>query len=166
MADEILKQNIGENWHGYKPSYIDLGSRENYAYLIDKPDFKSQSSRGDLDHTKGLIKLVVAENYKSVERLAKHLQAQTIDQTAFNVWHWIRKNIRYQFDTEGLEEIRTPQRAFAENRGDCDCFTVFMSCLFKCMGLDSEAHIVQFVTKDEPSHIYSFVDGVVCDPVL
>lgn len=164
MSEDVTKQNILVDYKGFLPTYQKLDS---YDHLIDKAKNKTISyGDGDLDLSKELIKLAISENTNAVKGLAAHLKAATVIQSAFNVWHWIRENIYYVYDTYGIEEIRSPQRSYTERRGDCDCFTVFSCCLFRAMGLDCEAHIVTFYNKPCPSHIYAYTGGVVVDPVL
>lgn len=164
MAEEVINQNTGEDWKGFKPSYEALDS---YDSLIAESKNKNISyGDGDLSLTIEIIKRAVYENIEAVRPLANHLKGGTIQQTAFNVWHWIRTNINYVYDTYGIEEIRSPQRMYQEKRGDCDCFTVFSACVFRALNLDCEAHIVTFSGKTEPSHIYCVVGGVVVDAVL
>lgn len=162
---ETREAKKSENWNGYKPTYKLL---DDYSGLIGIAQNKTISyGDGTLSTTVKMINSAVYENYLSVGKLANHLMAKTIDQTVFNFWHWVRKNIRYKYDKENVEQVRTPQRLFFDGFGDCDCMTVFVVALAKCLRMKNiEGHIVTFKGRGEASHIYPVIDGYVCDTVL
>ena len=96
-----------------------------------------------------------------------HLKADTLLQSCFNLWHWLHHNIRYEYDRDGREEVRTPLRVWADRkRGvDCDCLSVFTWCVLKCMGYNPAFELVAFNGKKAFSHIFINCDGVVVDRV-
>jgi hypothetical protein len=108
------------------------------------------------------------QNYRQVERLAAHLKDDDEMQSAFNVWHWLHTNVRYNYDTPGEEEIRTPARVWADRESgvDCDCLAVFTACLLICMGYKPTFEIVAFNDSPTYSHIYVNLDGMAIDRVL
>jgi hypothetical protein len=89
-------------------------------------------------------------------------------QSAFNVWHWLHTNIRYDYDTPGEEEIRTPARTWADRKKgvDCDCLAVMTACLLLNMGYQPTFEIVAFNGSDVYSHIYVNLYGTAIDRVL
>ena len=150
---------------GFTPSYIRL---EDYSSLIE-PSTGEKRLVGYGFEVATLNELARACNsYKQVEKLAKHLKADTPLQSAFNVWHWLHTNIYYNYDTPGEEEIRTPARTWADReRGvDCDCIAVFTACLLGAMGYKPRFEIVGFNNSPKYSHIYVNLDGAAIDRVL
>lgn len=151
---------------GMKPTYKRLAD---YSVLIGQAKNQGILRGYGFDKTTlNLLKKVVVENWRSVQKLADHLKADTEKQSAFNVWHWLHCNIKYDYDAPGREEIRTPQRSWADRgRGvDCDCLSVFAYCLFLCMGYRPKYEIVAFKNAKKFSHIYVNLNGLAVDRVL
>ena len=153
------------NTQGFAPTYIRLAD---YSHLIDAAD-GNKTLKGYGFEKATLDELVNAcQNYRQVERLAAHLQDPDEMQSAFNVWHWLHTNVRYNYDTPGEEEIRTPARVWADRESgvDCDCLAVFTACLLICMGYKPKFEIVAFNNSPTFSHIYVNLDGMAIDRVL
>ena len=150
---------------GFKPTYRRLSD---YSHLIDAAD-GAKTLKGYGFEKSTLEELVNAcRQYKQVERLAAHLKDPDKLQSAFNIWHWLHTNVKYNYDTPGQEEIRTPARTWADReRGvDCDCLAVFTACLLINMGYNPAFEIVAFNDSPTYSHIYVNLDGVAIDRVL
>lgn len=150
---------------GFTPSYRRL---EDYSALIE-PAKGEKKLVGYGFEVATLNELANACNhYNDVARLASHLKADNVLQSAFNVWHWLHTNIKYNYDTPGEEEIRTPARSWAdrENGVDCDCIAVFTACLLGAMGYKPQFEIVAFNNSPKYSHIYVNLDGAAIDRVL
>ena len=120
-----------------------------------------------LTDTKKLILDICKAHYKDCAKIAAYLKADTKLQSVFNLWHWMRHNIRYEYDREGREEVRTPLRTYADRRRgvDCDCLSVFAWCVLKCMGYNPAFELVSFKGKKQPSHILVNLDGIRLDRV-
>ena len=150
---------------GYKPTYKRLAD---YSHLIDAAD-GAKTLKGYGFEKSTLDELVNAcKQYKQVERLAAHLKDDDKMQSAFNIWHWLHTNIKYNYDTPGEEEIRTPARTWADRKTgvDCDCLAVFTACLLLNMGYNPCFEIVAFNNSPKFSHIYVNLDGAAIDRVL
>ena len=152
---------------GYKPTYKRLA---NYGHLIDTSDGAKTLKGYGFDSSTLDELLNACRQYRQVERLAEHLKDPDGDplQSAFNVWHWLHTNIRYNYDTPGEEEIRTPARTWADRKSgvDCDCLAVMTACLLLNMGYDPTFEIVAFNGSDVYSHIYVNLYGIAIDRVL
>lgn len=165
-SDALYNNNELMECRGLKPTYRQL---DNYDVFFNVKAVKnSQDFAGfGLDDTKKLIADICKAHYKDCARIAQHLKGDTKLQSVFNLWHWLRHNIRYEYDREGREEVRTPLRTWADRqRGvDCDCLSVFAWCVLKCMGYDPAFELVCFKGKKQPSHILVNLDGIRCDRV-
>ena len=153
------------NCKGFSPTYVKLDSYDN---LIDKAQGNKTLvgygfANATLDELNNACK-----NYMQVYKLAQHLKADNYLQSAFNVWHWLHTNIRYNYDTAGQEEIRTPARTWADRFSgvDCDCLSVFTACLLYCMGYKPTFEIVGFKNDGVYSHIFVNLYGSAIDRVL
>lgn len=153
-AVEVLNQSKITDYNGYVPSYKNLDS---YDHLIDPAANKTTHfKKGGLDETIEAINKVTANNYKQVSALASHLKADTLDQTYFNIWHFIKTNIKYDFDLPGIEEIRSPARTWADRlfRADCEDMAIFAGSILKNLNIPFAYTIVGFNGLDFYQHIY------------
>lgn len=149
---------------GLKPTYKIL---DNYDNFFDVADSKTNFAGFGLTDTKKLISETCRAHWKDCKKIAEHLKGDSLLQSCFNLWHWLRFNIRYEYDKEGREEIRTPLRVWQDRaRGvDCDCLSVFSWCVLRCMGYDPVFELVAFKNRPQFSHIFINCDGVVVDRV-
>lgn len=149
---------------GLKPTYTILSD---YTAFFDDAKQNTSFAGFGLDDTLKLISDTCRKHYKECSKIAAHLKGDCKLQSAFNLWHWLRHNIRYEYDREGREEVRAPLRTWADRaRGvDCDCLSVFAWCVLKCMGYDPVFELVAFRNKPQFSHIFVNLDGIVVDRV-
>lgn len=151
--------------NGFVPTYQRL---DDYSHLIDTAENNNVLKGYGFDDTTLNTLIDAVKHYKQVERLAYHLKADTPEQTAFNIWHWLHCNIAYNYDTQGIEEIRTPARTWSDRKSgvDCDCLSVFTAALLINLGYHPKFEIVAFANKPQFSHIYVNLDGLAIDRVL
>ena len=152
---------------GYRPTYRRLA---NYDHLVDPAD-GCKTLKGYGFEKSTLDELINAcKCYPQVARLAAHLKDPAGDplQSAFNIWHWLHTNVRYDYDKPGEEEIRTPARSYADRHSgiDCDCLAVLTACLLINQGYHPCFEIVGFNNEPQYSHIYVNLDGAAIDRVL
>lgn len=154
------------NFKGFKPTYKRLKS---YEHLIE-PATGNKTLVGYGFEKATLDELNNAcRYYYQVEKLAEYLKGDNYLQSAFNLWHWLHENIKYNFDKEGEEEIRVPARTWADRESgvDCDCLAVFTACVLYCMGYEPKFEIVGFdENSDVYSHIFVNLYGAAVDRVL
>lgn len=151
---------------GFVPTYERLSD---YSHLIDNADHTDQLTGYGFDKATIDTLIDTCQRYRSqVSKLAAHLKADTPAQSAFNIWHWLHCNVKYNYDSEGKEEIRTPARTWADRHSgvDCDCLSVFTACLLIDMGYAPKFEIVAFSNKPQYSHIFVNLDGMAIDRVL
>ena len=159
-----------------KPTYRKLN---NYDHLVDPAVFKNYSrNHGNLELTLEAIKEVVLRFRKQVYRLSRHLKGDSLQQSAYNLWHWEKNNLHYAPDGEG-EELRTPARAFQDGKRngpgvDCDCLTIFGASILLNNGYPITMNIVAmnnnpnyghiFLTVGNKSTYHPQIKGYVIDP--
>lgn len=168
-AVDVLAANIGKkNYNGFKPTYKELDSYDHLIIDSSAPNKTVFIQNGGLEETIRVIKRVIDEYKYQVEPLAKHLKANTIEQSCFNIWHFIVHNIKYNFDLAGKEEIRTPARSWKDrfNRADCEDYAVFAASLLINMGYSPKLRIVAFNNKPQYQHIYIMANNICIDAVL
>ncbi len=128
---------------------------------------------------------IVADHYREVEELAKHLQADSVKSTCRNIFNFAYTYLQYQKDEDGTEQLRTPARSWQDgqirfkqqgnsNAGiDCDDYSIFCGSILKCLGIPFRFRITKYDGKSYFQHIYVFVpakgdseDEIIIDPVL
>ena len=162
--DALYNNNEILDCRGLAPTYRILPNYD--AFFAPAQNVNTFAGVG-LTDTKKLIADICKAHYKDCAKIAAHLKADTKLQSVFNLWHWMRHNIRYEYDREGREEVRTPLRTYADRRRgvDCDCLSVFAWCVLKCMGYNPAFELVSFKGKKQPSHILVNLDGIRLDRV-
>ena len=162
--NSLYNDNSIIDCRGLKPTYTILSD---YSAFFDAAKQNTSFAGFGLDDTLKLIADTCRKHYKECSKIAAHLKGDCKLQSAFNLWHWLRHNIRYEYDREGREEVRAPLRTWADRaRGvDCDCLSVFAWCVLKCMGYDPVFELVAFRNKPQFSHIFVNLDGIVVDRV-
>lgn len=149
---------------GMRPTYKILPS---YAHFFEPANALESFAGFGLTDTKKLIADYCRKYWKDCAKIAKHLKADSLLQSCFNLWYWMRHNIKYAYDAEGKEEVRSPRRVWQDRMQgvDCDCLSVFAWCVLTCMGYDPIFELVAFNGKKAPSHIFVSCNGVVVDRV-
>ncbi len=113
---------------------------------------------------------------EQVRSIAEKFRGHTVEETARNVWHYLRHRCRYQKDEPQQQDILLPNRVIdACNRGkasgDCKSFALFANSIFGALGLRCGFRYASYDRYNPtPSHVYSYVlknDGtaVICDGV-
>jgi hypothetical protein len=69
------------------------------------------------------------------------------------VFNWVRDNIRYTRDPEGLELFRKPIRTVQLGIADCDDMSILIAALLGTIGHTLLLRVIG-VSSDEPEHIY------------
>lgn len=156
-ATEVIRQNIAVDAAvQLQPTYQVL---DNYDHLFGPAGTDSLPRMGDLNDTLTVIRGVIRKYNWQTAKIAKHLKADTLEQSCFNIWHFCINNIMYKNDRYGYEEIRTPWRSWLD-RGtgiDCDCFTVLTCSILLQMGYTPKAAVVAFNGAEEYGHIYTVI---------
>lgn len=163
-SDEIYNNNDLMDCRGMRPTYKILPS---YDSFFTPPEADTAFAGFGLKDTKKLIADYCRKYWRDCLPIAEHLKGDSLLQSCFNLWHWLRNNIRYEYDREGREEVRSPRRVWYDRaRGvDCDCLSVFAWCVLYAMGYNPVFELVAFKNKPDFSHIFVNCDGVVVDRV-
>lgn len=115
---------------------------------------------GSVNDTCQKIQQLIPRWKHQTERITKVLQLSPKDRktTAYTLWYYFFTYFQYKEDKKGVEQLRSPRRAFwdKENPGiDCDCFTTSILCMLSNAGItDARAKIIQRPGDSDFSHIY------------
>lgn len=146
-----------------------------YDSIIPKP--KNQqfiAAYGGVSETIPLMVSIVSESVNALKPLANKLFSSSKKQSAYNVWHFIKINIKYKPDTFGKEQLRYPERIWSERHlgVDCDDYAIFAATLLSAMGYSPKFKLVKFwdAIKQQPKssygHVYVQLDEYAIDPVM
>jgi hypothetical protein len=102
------------------------------------------------------IPKVVRETLFHTERFALLMKGKTLLQTCKNIWQFVYDHIAYEPDEKGKEQVRSPARMIADLKGDCDCFSTFISSALCSLGIFHIFRITKY-KKDYFQHIYPIV---------
>lgn len=110
--------------------------------------------------TLDLIKSVVAKCHPQCAAIAKVLRGSTVKQSCKNIWDFLYNHIQYKLDKENEEQLRSPNRSWADRRSgiDCDCFAIFASCILTQMSIDHSLRMCEIKGKGYFQHIYVVVN--------
>ena len=124
---------------------------------------KTLKENGSLDDTLKNMQRIALRDTFHVKELAHELKGNSIEQTAKNIWDYLRANTKYKFDRQGFEELRTPARSIVDGKAgltdadfgiDCDDYTILISALLLNLGIDHEYRITAYKEKGKFQHIY------------
>lgn len=131
-------------------------------YVSDMPDMASFNVHSDsLDDR---MDFLIEEVWKGIQdvkiqqlasRILEEYDVPSRDYEAESraVFEWVRSNIRYTRDPEGLELFRKPIRTVQLGIADCDDMSILICALLGTIGHTLMLRVIG-VTSDEPEHIY------------
>ena len=124
---------------------------------------KTLKNSASLDDTLHHIERIARRDTWQVAELAQSLKGRTVEQTASNIWHFLRENTAYKLDQDGIEELRTPARCLVDGKHgltdprygvDCDCYTILISAMLLSLGIHHEYRVTAYHSPGKFQHIY------------
>lgn len=141
-----------------------------YDYLFSEPNFKDTivNPNGTVRYTVEQMEQVVKEYAWQTAKLAPTLKRESLAATLENIWNFVYHHLQYKLDKEGVEELRTPARAWydaqilsrnpatAEQAGcDCDCMAIFISCTLTNLNIAHKLRVTAY--EGGWQHVYVVV---------
>lgn len=143
-ARNLRNIKLGNQFNKYfgKPSYADP--------LLHK---------GNVYSTLDAIQEIVSRTLNQTNSISQLLQGKSLHETTSNIWHFIYNHIQYKIDTPGIEELREPNRTWADrNEGvDCDCYSIFISSILTNLKIPHKLRITEYDNKGYFQHVYVIV---------
>lgn len=102
----------------------------------------------------GAVREYAREGAGLVRPLAQSLRGRTEGETARRVYAFIKDNVRYAHDPDGIEQIALPNRTLHEGKGDCDDMAILAASLFLAMGFKPRLYVVRTGRNPEWNHIF------------
>ena len=148
--------DIGDISSGYRL----IRNGNHYDKYFTQPEERDRViiEDGEVEQTVDLMKRVVWKYIDDTKRIAGYLKGQSLMDSCENVWDFLYHHIQYRLDKKGLEQLRRPNRSWAERRGgiDCDCFSIFVSSILTNLKIQHSFRITKY-GKDVFQHVYVIV---------
>ena len=132
-------------------------SRYNFANW-PKPEYKNRTiaESGYNDDIISGINNAFFPSVAMTRAMAQSFKGGTRLASAFNVWQFVRSNIPYKRDPDGLQLIKLPARLLHERElgGDCKSMTLLCSSILKNLGYPIVIRYTSYSSDPTPSHVY------------
>ena len=102
----------------------------------------------------------MSQDFKGENRMA----------SAFNVWQFIKKTIKYQKDPDSYQMIRLPGRLLQDGEGDCKSVSIMAAAILKNLGFPVMFRYASYKSDPTPTHVYVVTfdkdnSPIIVDPV-
>lgn len=98
---------------------------------------------------------VVNSTLDDTKKIAQYLTGISLEETLRRNWHFVHDHIGYEIDQKGVEQIRRPLRLVKDKKGDCDCFSTFLSSLLTNQGIEHSLRMTKY--SGDWQHVYVIV---------
>lgn len=100
------------------------------------------------------------------KNIAKKFEGKTPKDTYFNIWKFLKNNIRYKEDGIEQQNIKLPSRLLRDGVGDCKSYSLFTAAILKNLGIPCYWTYASYNSNPTPQHVYIttsdnyIIDGV------
>ncbi len=128
--------------------------------------------KGEVFDTLDLMQKIIKETINQTKPISRVLKGRNLKETASNIWNFVYRHIQYKPDTPGIEELRTPNRTWADRKTgvDCDCYSIFISSILNNLNIPHSLRIAEYDNKGYYQHVYVIIPNgkshITIDPVL
>lgn len=135
------------------------GSKFNHLFPAAKNEKINKGNNGVEKNVNEIIPQVVKNYNWQAKDIANHLYDPDLHKFCKNIWQFCFDYIQYEFDKPGREQLRTPQRVWADRISgvDCDCFSIFISSILTQKNIPHCIRITKYDNKIQWQHIYVVV---------
>lgn len=93
-----------------------------------------------------------------LKNFAPYLQGDNLYDTCFNIWKFLKENVKYRVDPEGDQWVKTPARVWHDKVCDCKSYSIFIASVLYNLGIKGCFRFVSFDNTDpNPTHVYVVV---------
>lgn len=136
-------------------------------------DVPAPDGRMQLVHKVGFtgdIMSELVETYRDsrgqTAKLSKHLQGESAAKTAFNIWTFIRKQLKYIVDPDTKQYLKTPARTLHDGFADCKGYSILAASILSDLGIPAAFRFVNY-KPGPPTHVYVVAyDDLGCEITL
>jgi len=127
-----------------------------YDRYFRKPSYNDKVRRKNatVDHSIDYIAERAKQVTDQVKRISELLQGNGTRETCKKLFDFIMDYIAYERDAWGVEQVKDPVRLWADRKGDCDCYTLFMSAVLLSCGISHKLKVTGYTNESSLEHIY------------
>jgi len=107
--------------------------------------------------TEDIVKVILLADLKSKEctkEFAKYLKGRNILETCKNIFYFLKKNIKYIKDKEGIQDVKSPCKTFSDGFADCKSLSIFAASILKNLKIPYKYRLASYSNSKIPTHIY------------
>lgn len=153
--------------------------KKNWKNAIPKPDFVEDVHYQEGD-TKDIIKVILSavkyndyQAAREMKNVSKELLGKSVYETLYNVWRFVKDNIKYEVDKPGFEKIKNPALLYYYGKGDCKSFSLMIAgILMNYSNLDIYFRFTSYDPNKDFGHVYivvrtpGFADEIILDSTI
>ena len=134
-----------------------------YDALIPKANFTQDivNKNGNVKHTIGLMKEIILTTHWQAKNIAEMLakksgyaQNKDLNKLCETVWNFVYNHYQYAKDQDGLEQLRSFQRAWQDRFTgvDCDCMSITIGSILTCLKVPFFLRVTKYT--GDWQHVY------------
>lgn len=114
---------------------------------------------GDVFDTIVEMQAVVDSSLKDTKKIAKTFASSNLEQTCRKIFAFCYNYIQYEQDEDGIEQLRTPARIWADRkRGvDCDDYAILIASILTNLNIPCYFRMTKYNGREHYQHIYVIV---------
>jgi hypothetical protein len=125
--------------------------------LISPANYKNEI-RYENGNTFDIVKEILKADKlaaRDTRKIARLFKGQTINETASNIWGFVRNYITYEKDPEGTQRIKSPARLWADRAGDCKSMSLFVASILRNLAIPYKFRFVSYSYAKNLTHVYT-----------
>ena len=138
-----------------------IKSGTEYEQYFEKPIGTTDviNEEASVHDTLAHIGVLVNKTLNETKKIAQVLKRPTLNETCESIFNFFYQHYQYKLDEAGVEQVRTPLRAWADRKTgiDCDCFATSVSSILTNLGIEHYLKIIAINGRPNYQHIYVVV---------
>lgn len=142
-----------------EPRNIRPGNEYNKFFGPPKRQDKYLSYAGTTNDTIEFMADIIKSTLDDTKRIAPVLKGKDLRRTLSNIFSFIFNHIQYKPDDPRNEELRRPNRAWADRSTgvDCDCYSILIGSILSNLNIPFALRMVKINNKPYFQHVYVVV---------
>jgi len=96
---------------------------------------------------------------EQTKEFAENFRGENTFKSANNIWSFVRSNITYVKDSDGLQVVQSPGALLSRLKGDCKSQSLLISSILHNLGADNvRLRFVSYNNSNTPTHVYTVFD--------
>lgn len=131
-----------------------------YDKYFQKPERTDPmlSSAATTEQTVDLMENIIKKcAYQTEDFVKNEITGSSLKEKCQQIFDFAYSHIQYKLDKAGEEQLRSPNRAWADRRNgiDCDCFSIFVGCCLTNLKVPFAIRIIELSKKGYYQHVYA-----------